>query len=50
MSLCSQMADTSVNNQIANNDTGPYGDPLKNQNFKNLASSYFKLAQIRPRA
>ena len=24
-------------------NTGPYGDPLKNQNFENMASSCFKL-------
>ena len=50
MSLGSQMTDISVNNQIAHFNTGLYGDPLKNENFKNRALSCFNLAQIRSKA
>ena len=47
-----KMADISVNNQMANFNTGQYGipPPLKMENFEIRASSCFKLAQIRPRA
>ena len=51
MYLGHQMAKIRVENRkgpIFN--TGPYGDPLKNQNFENRASSCFKLAKIKPRA
>ena len=41
------MVDISVDDQRANFNTGPYGDPLKNQNVENQALSCFKLAQIR---
>ena len=36
MSLGPQMADIIVNNQMANFNAGPYGDPLplKNKNFE----------------
>ena len=34
MSLGLQMADIILNNQMANFNTGPYGDPLKNQNVE----------------
>ena len=44
INIGSQMGDISVNKQRANFNTGPYGDPLKNQNFENRASTCFKLA------
>ena len=63
MNIGPQMADISVDNQMAYFNTGPYKKghfftldhmgtplPLKNQNFENWASTCFKLAQIRPRA
>ena len=37
MNLGPQMVDISVNNQRANFNNGPYGDPpLKNQNLKKM--------------
>ena len=50
MSLGPQKIDIIMNNKRANFNTGPYGDPPKNQNFENQSSSCFKLTQIRPRA
>ena len=35
MYLGPQMADISVDNQTGHFNTGPYGSPLKNQNFEN---------------
>ena len=43
MNVGLQMADISVDNQRANFNTGPYGDPLKKSKFRELGFGMFQV-------